>query len=142
MFEIKDYLNIGQNYMITKVVEREDTAGEDCPEMSNFLCSAAIVRLAIHASVETIDKYLPDEFVSIGYNLSFTHETATLLGMTVTVKTTLIELNGNEVDLRVDAWDEQGDIGHGILKRRVVHKETLEEKAEQRARFLSNQRME
>ena len=85
MFDVKEYLNVGQNYMITKVVEHEDTAGEDCPEMSNFLCSAAIVRLAIHAAVETIDKYLPDEFISIGYNISFTHDSATLLGMTVTV---------------------------------------------------------
>ena len=141
MFDVKEYLNVGQNFMITKVVEHEDTAGEDCPEMSNFLCSAAIVRLAIYSAVETIDKYLPGEFISIGYQISFTHDTATLLGMTVTVKTTIIELNGNEVDLRIDAWDEQGDIGHGIHKRRIVHKETLNEKAEQRARFLSNQRL-
>jgi len=142
MFDARKFLNLGQNAMVRKVVESEDTAGEEYPDLSRFLSTHTIIDMAILASVQAIDQYLPDAYISIGYSTSFTHSDATVLGMTVVVKVVIIDLTGNEVDLRIEAWDEQGEIGHGIHKRRIVQRETLYEKAEQRARFLNNHRVD
>ena len=39
-------------------------------------------------------------------------------------------------DMRVTGWDEQGEIGHGLLKRSIVLKKTVLDKAEERTRLL------
>lgn len=141
MFNLNEVLSVGQNYMIRKVVQRSDTAASYSKDLNRFLSTPAILDMAIRASMETIDKYLPDDFVSIGFNIEFTHAAATSLGMTVTVKVTIVNIEGHEVDLQIDAWDEQGDIGHGMHKRSIVSKNHLYKNSDRRTRFLTNQRL-
>ena len=142
MFDVAKLLTVGQNYMIRKVVQKSDTAGSYSKDLNRFLSTPTVIDMAIRASMETIDKYLPDGFISIGFSIKFTHTAATSLGMTVTVKTTIINIEDHEIDLSIDAWDEQGEIGNGMLKRSVVSKKHLYEHADHRTRFLSNQRMD
>lgn len=59
-----------------------------------------------------------------------------LLGMTVTVHASIIAITDRDVTLSIKAWDEQGEIGHGLLKRSIVLKKTVLEKAEERTRLL------
>lgn len=141
MFKVNELLSIGQNYMIRKVVQRSDTAASYSKDLNRFLSTPAILDMAIRASMETIDKYLPNDFVSIGFNIKFTHTAATSLGMTVTVKVTIVNIEDHIVELRIDAWDEQGDIGHGMHRRSIVSKQHLYDNADHRTRFLTNQRL-
>lgn len=142
MFDVGNLLTIGQNSMIRKEVQRSDTAGSYSKDLNRFLSTTAVVDMAIRASMNTIDKYLPDGFVSIGFTMKFTHTAATSLGMHVTVRASIINIEDHEIDLRIDAWDEQGEIGHGLHKRSIVSKKHLYENAEHRTRFLSNQRLD
>lgn len=142
MFDVSKLLSVGQNSMIRKVVQRSDTAGSYSKDMNKFLSTPAVIDMAIRASMETIDKYLPDGFISIGFTTSFTHTATTSLGMHVTVKATIVSLEDHEIDLRIDAWDEQGEIGHGMHKRSIVSREHLFKNAEYRTRFLSNQQLD
>ncbi len=141
MLNLKELLTIGQNFMIRKVVQRSDTAAAYSRDLNRFLSTPAIIDMAIRASMETIDKYLPDEYVSIGFGIKFTHTAATSLGMNVTVKTSIVSIEGHEIDLSIEAWDEQGEIGHGLHRRSIVNKQDLYKHAEHRTRFLTNQRL-
>jgi len=141
MFDLRNILSIGQNAMIRQVVQKSDTASNYSKDLNELLATPACVGMAIKASVETVDQYLPDGFISIGYSTEFTHTATTSLGMTITVKASIIELNDHEVILQIEAWDDQGEVGHGIHKRAVVNHEALLKKARQRTRFLTNRKL-
>lgn len=139
--KLNELLTVGQNYMIRKVVQRSDTAAEYSRDLNRFLSTPAIIDMAIRASMKTIDQYLPEDYVSIGFGIKFTHTAATSLGMNVTVKTSIISIEGHEIDLSIEAWDEQGEIGHGMHRRSIMRKDDLYKTAEHRTRFLTNQRL-
>ncbi len=141
MFDLRNILSIGQNAMIRQVVQKSDTASNYSKELNELLATPACVGMAIKASIETVDQYLPDGFISIGYSTEFTHTASTSLGMTITVKASIIEINDHEVILQIEAWDDQGEVGHGIHKRMVVNHEALLKKAKQRTRFLTNRKI-
>ena len=84
MLDLNEILTVGQNFMIRKVVQRSDTAAAYSKDLNQFLSTPTIIDLAIRASMETIDKYLPDDYVSIGFSIKFAHTAATSLGMTLT----------------------------------------------------------
>jgi predicted thioesterase len=141
MFDLRNILSIGQNAMIRQVVQKSDTASNYSKDLNELLATPACVGMAIKASVETVDQYLPDGFISIGHSTEFTHTATTSLGMTITVKASIIEINDHEAILQIEAWDDQGEVGHGIHKRRVVNHEALLKKARQRTRFLTNRKI-
>lgn len=141
MFDLRNILSIGQNAMIRQVVQKSDTASNYSKDLNELLATPACVGMAIKASVETVDQYLPEGFVSIGYSTEFTHTATTSLGMTITVKASIIELTDHEVILQIQAWDDQGEVGHGTHKRMVVNHEALLKKARQRTRFLTNRKI-
>jgi len=141
MFDLRNILSIGQNAMIRQVVQKSDTASNYTKELNELLATPSCVGMVIKASVETIDQYLPEGFISIGYSTEFTHTATTSLGMTITIKVTIIEIEEHEVVLQINAWDEQGEVAHGIHKRIVVNQEALLKKARQRTRFLTNHKL-
>lgn len=141
MFDLRNILTVGQNAMIRQIVQSSDTASNYSKELNELLATPACVGMAIKASVETIDQYLPDGFISIGYSTEFTHTATTSLGMTITVKAIIVEIDDHEVVLEIQAWDEQGDVGHGVHKRAVVNHDALMKKARQRTRFLTNRKL-
>ena len=142
MLDLNEILTVGQNFMIRKVVQRSDTAAAYSKDLNQFLSTPTIIDLAIRASMETIDKYLPDDYVSIGFSIKFAHTAATSLGMTLTVKVSIVSIEDHEVELRIEAWDEQGEIGYGMHKRSIVSKAHLMKNAERRTRFLTNKRLD
>lgn len=141
MFDLRNILSVGQNAMIRQVVQKSDTASNYSRELNELLATPACVGMAIKASVETVDQYLPEGFVSIGHSTEFTHTAPTSLGMTITIKASIIALTDHEVTLQILAWDDQGEVGHGTHKRVVVNHEALIKKARQRTRFLTNRKL-
>jgi predicted thioesterase len=141
MFDLRNILSVGQNSMIRHVVQNSDTFSNYSKDLNELLATPACVGMAIKASVETIDQYLPEGFVSIGHSTEFTHTAPTSLGMTITIKASIIALTDHEVTLQILAWDDQGEVGHGTHKRAVVNHEALIKKAKQRTRFLTSRKI-
>ena len=100
-----------------------------------------LIHWAIDASLDAIDPYLPEEYASVGTSIMFDCTAPTSLGMTVTVHVTIQELAEREVVLSIEAWDEQGPIGHGTHKRTIVEAETVLKKARERVKTISSRRI-
>lgn len=141
MFDLRKILSIGQNSMIRKVVQKSDTAADYSKDLNELLATPPCVDMAIKASMQTVDQYLPDGYISIGCSTEFTHTATTSLGMTITIKASIIALEDHEVVFGIEAWDEQGEVGHGLHKRFIVNREALLKKAKQRTRFLANRQL-
>ena len=138
MLDLENYLAVGQNALTRKVVQHSDTADNYSNDLKNLLATPKLIHMAIDASISAIDPYLPDEYVGVGVSINFVHTAPTSLGMTVTVRASIVAIEEHDLIIELRAWDEQGDIGHGTHKRAVVLKEDVLKKAEERTRLLLN----
>ena len=142
MINLNECLTIGQNFVIKKVVQPEDTTEDNYLVAFKYLLSSPrLMHWALDAAVETIDPYLPEGYASIGLSFNFVHTAPTCAGMTVTVHVTIIDVTEHDILLSIKAWDEQGEIAHGTHKRAVVEIADITEKAKTRMKIISSRRM-
>ena len=136
MHLLDDYLLVGKNALIRRIVQKSDAANNYSVGLAELLSSPSCVDMAIHASVEAVDKYLPEEFITVGQAIEITHDHATLVGMTVNVKATLQEIHGRVLVLKIEIWDDLGEVAHGTHTRIVVKRDEVITKAKERAKYL------
>ncbi|SCZ81215.1 thioesterase family protein [Acidaminobacter hydrogenoformans] len=128
----------GEFLTIQKIVTEDDTAVHyGSGALDTLLATPSLVALMIEAATRLVDSRLPEGYVSVGKSLSITHEKPTVLGETVTIKVSVVNQESNYIQLEMEAFDEEGVIGHGKLDRFVVNKTRLMEKAAEEA--VSNQ---
>jgi fluoroacetyl-CoA thioesterase len=136
MILLEDYLIVGKNAVVRKIVQKSDSTGNYSLGLNELLSTPSCVDMVIRAAVEAVDKHLPQEYVTVGRTINFSHDHATIVGMTVNVKATLTEIQGKNLYFKIEAWDELGDIGHGSHERVVVRKAEVIAKAKERAKYL------
>ena len=141
MINLNEYLSIGQNAVVQKVVQADDVSDKYISAFKELLSAPRLIHWAIDASLDAIDPYLPEEYASVGTSIMFDCTAPTSLGMTVTVHVTIQELAERDVVLSIEAWDEQGPIGHGTHKRTIVEAETVLKKARERVKTISSRRI-
>ena len=135
MIDLNDFIAVGQNAIARRVVQQSDASDNYDNDFKSLLATPRLIHWAIDASIKAIDPYLPDDYASIGLSVNFLHTAPTSLGMTVTVHASVIALTDHDVTLEVKAWDEQGEIGHGLHKRAIVLKQAVLDRAEERTRL-------
>ena len=80
----------------------------------------AMIALMEEASINTVDKKLPDGFATVGIVLNIKHIAATPKGMNITASAELTEIDGKRLVLKVEAFDEVEKIGEGTHQRYVI----------------------
>ena len=128
----------GEFLTIQKIVTEDDTAVHyGSGALDTVMATPSLVAVMIEAATRLVDSRLPEGYVSVGKSLSITHEKPTILGETVTIKVSVVSQESNYIQLEMEAFDEEGVIGHGKLDRFVVNKMRLMENAAEEA--ISNQ---
>jgi len=141
MINLHEFLSVGQNAFVQKVVKTEDASDKYISAFKELLSAPRLMHWAIDASLDAIDPYLPEEYASIGTFFEFNYTAPTSVGMTVTVHVKIKEITERDVLLDIEAWDEQGIIGNGTHKRTVVEAETVLNKARERVKTISSRRI-
>ena len=133
MFDLRSVLTPGADAVVEKMLDESDTAAYyGTGTLGRLIATPAFVALMIKASVNAIEHFLPEGFVSVGRSLEITHEAPTCLGMSLRVKATLKEIKDEQLIFDIVACDEQGVVGHGKHVRTVVSREHLIERANKR----------
>lgn len=71
MLDLHKVLTIGQNSMVSKVVQRSDIILlEYASHLKDLLATPSCIHMAIEAAINTVDKFLPDDFVSVGTSIA------------------------------------------------------------------------
>lgn len=140
MYDLRDLVSTGLGAKITHKVVESDTATNYSPDLSELLSTTSIIGLAIKASADAVDQYLPEGFVSIGRSISFEHTASTRIGMTVTVEVTVSDVQPLYIDLDIKVSDELGEIGFGSHRRSIVVREYLMQRAKKREQMQLNSR--
>lgn len=78
------------------------------------------------AAARAVEPYLPPGCLTVGTAIHVEHLAATPLGMRVTVRAVLTEVDGRFLKFAVDARDEKELIGRGTVGRAIVERARLD----------------
>lgn len=93
----------------------------------------AMIALMEKASINTVDKKLPEGFATVGIELNIKHLAATPKGMNITASAELIEINGKRLVFKVEAFDEVEKIGEGTHQRYIIELEKFKSRAQSKS---------
>ncbi len=103
--------------------------GEDLP----LFATPAMINWMELSCVDFMRETLPEGFDSVGAGIGVSHSAATPLGMKVTLKAEITDVNGALLDFKLEAWDEECKISEGTHKRAVIEFEKFRKKVLKKA---------
>ena len=140
---MKDTLKPGLSHTFQFTIPANKTVPHLYPEsdlfrdMPEVLATGFMVGLMEWACVDALRPYLdwPAE-QTLGTHVSFSHEAATLPGMTVTVKVRLTQIDGRKLRFEVEADDGVDIISRGSHERCLIDAVRFREKIAKKSRLV------
>lgn len=90
----------------------------------------AMIALMEETAYRSVSSELDEGMGTVGTRLDVKHIAASPLGMKITCKTELIEVDGRRLVFKVEAFDEKGLIGEGIHERFIIQNEKFQMKTD------------
>ena len=94
----------------------------------NVYATPAMIALMEEAAYKSIQDDLEEGKGTVGTLMNVKHLASTPVGMEVTAKTELIEVDRRRLVFKVEAFDERGKIGEGIHERFIIDNEDFQRK--------------
>ncbi len=121
-------MNTGIQNEIKMIVTEDKTALAMGSGVLRVFATPAMVALMEQTAAESVEKLLGEGKTSVGTLINVQHLAATPVGMEVTCKSVLKEIDQRRLSFEVEAFDEAGLIGKASHERFVVDKERFTEK--------------
>jgi fluoroacetyl-CoA thioesterase len=122
---------------IIKVTD-ENTAIKFGSGSVTVFATPAMVGLMEKAAINAVDKLLSCGHATVGTHLDIKHLAATPLNMIVMAKAELIEINGNKLIFKVEAFDEAEKIGEGFHTRYIIELEKFLDRTNKKSEAIKN----
>lgn len=104
-------------------VNEDNTALKYGSGTIDVFATPAMIGLMEKASIEAVDNLLPDGFATVGTKIEVKHLAATPVGMDVTAKAELLEIDNKKLKFRIEAYDDIDKIGEGTHYRYIINLE-------------------
>lgn len=127
-------IKIGTIGEVTEKVTISNTAETVGSGSLKVFATPAMIALMEKASCRAIENLLDDATTTVGTLINVEHLSATPVGMTVTVKSTVTSVDGRKICFDVEAFDEVGLIGKGKHERFMVFAEKFMQKTESKGK--------
>ncbi len=124
---MKETLTVGLEHTLTYRVPRERTVPFLYPEAEPFrkmpevFATGYMVGFMEWACMEALKPFMEEGERTVGTMINVTHEAATPVGMEVTAKVRLIEVDGKRTVWEIEARDEVEVIGRGTHERFAIN---------------------
>ena len=115
---------------ITEKVTDKNTAKNMKSGELNVYATPAMIALMEQAAYTSVADELEEGQGSVGTLMNVKHISATPVGMEVTAKSELVEIDGRRLVFQVEAFDERGKIGEGEHERFIVDNVKFQQKAD------------
>lgn len=115
------------------VVGTRDTAPHVGSGKIKVLATPVMVSLMEEAALNAVEGLLPEGHQTVGTRLDITHTAATPVGMRVTARAELVDVQSRRLTFRVTARDEKELIGEGTHERIVVNVARFDERTQEKA---------
>jgi fluoroacetyl-CoA thioesterase len=118
-----------QGQAVTRVTD-ENTALKFGSGTVRVFATPAMIGLMEAAAINCVDSKLPQGYSSVGTKVDIRHIAATPVGMSVTAKAQLTEVDGAKLKFKIEAYDDVEKIGEGTHSRFVVSLDDFISRAE------------
>lgn len=125
-------LKPGISKTVQKKITESDTLDFGRGALKELLATPSLTALMTEAAVTAVDPLLPEGYVTVGKSTSASYQNPTIIGMTVTVMATILEIDRNLIVFEITAFDELGQIARGKHERIVVDAQMFMQKAHTR----------
>ncbi|HAJ96044.1 MAG TPA: thioesterase [Actinobacteria bacterium] len=126
-------LNIPMHGEARTRVTGENTALKFGSGKVDVFGTPAMIALMEEASINTVDKNLPDGYATVGTELNIKHIAATPEGMNITASAELMEIDGRKLTFKVEAFDEEEKIGEGSHQRYIIELDKFRDRIRNKA---------
>ena len=92
---------------------------------SGVLMAAWMILEMELAAQDATQRFLPDGYTTVGYEICVRHRRPTSVGETFVSHAELLELDGRKLYFRVEAHNARELIGEGTLRRTIVRQGSL-----------------
>ena len=122
-------LKTGMTAQVEKVVGEDDTAVKFGSGGVRVFATPMMIGLMENAALSAVDPHLGEGFATVGLSLNVKHMAATPVGMKVTAKAELLNIEGKKLTFKVEAFDEAEKIGEGTQERYIIELSKFIERA-------------
>lgn len=98
----------------------------------DVLATPIMIAKMEQAAWTAVAPHIPSESSTVGTLMNVKHISATPIGMDVTCKAELTEVDGKRLVFQVTAFDAQGTIGEGIHERAIIQNDRFLSKAQKK----------
>ncbi len=112
------------------VVDNSNTAATMKSGELQVFATPCMIALMEQAAYQSVAGELEEGQGTVGTLMNVKHSSATPVGMQVTAKTELVEVDGRRLVFHVEAYDERGLIGEGEHERFIIFNEKFQQKAD------------
>jgi len=126
-FSIKPGI-IGQKEMI---VQSKDSAKSFGSGLIEVFATPAMIALMEDTAQFSVQKFLPEGYITLGTAVNIKHLKATPIGMKVKCESKLVNVEGKKLVFEVTALDEKDQIGIGTHTRCIVNAQKFMDKLSQ-----------
>jgi fluoroacetyl-CoA thioesterase len=121
--EVTDLIQPGMTREESYLVEEEHTAIHVGSGSLRVLATPWMIAFMERNARRLIGEHLPQGYSSVGAWVDVHHLAPTPVGGQVRVRAEVLAVDGWKVDLSIQAWDEQEQIGNGQHQRVVIDEE-------------------
>lgn len=108
----------GEASVLVETGNTAKTAGSGALEV---FATPSMIALMEGAATNALKEIMPSDSTSVGTMIDVKHLAATPVGMRVTAKAILVEVDGKRLGFTVEAYDEKEKIGEGRHERFIVY---------------------
>ena len=108
------------SYSVSEIVSSGNTADKVGSGLLPVYATPSMIALMEKCAANCVADGLEDGKTTVGTKVDIEHISATPLGMKVTCKATLVEIDGRRLVFSVEASDEKGLIGKGTHERFII----------------------
>lgn len=126
----KTELHAGLTNEITLTVTEQDTAKVYKSGELLVFATPAMIALMEETCLKSVAPCLEEGQGTVGTMINVAHTAATPVGMQVTCRSRLLQVDGRRLVFSVEALDEKGSIGKGTHERFIIKNESFMAKAE------------
>ncbi|MBQ8624360.1 MAG: thioesterase family protein [Oscillospiraceae bacterium] len=119
----------GTEFVSTTIVTENNTAFTVGSGEAEVFSTPMMVALMENSAYLCLKPYLDEDETSVGIKMDTTHESASPIGLAITARATITEVNGKIITFEVIASDAFGIIGRGMHQRAVVNTEKFVSRA-------------
>ncbi len=114
---------IGTEFVSTTIVTETNTALTVGSGEAEVFATPMMISLMENAAYLCLKPFLSEDEASVGIKIDTTHESASPIGLAITARAKITEVNGKIVSFEVIASDAFGVIGKGTHQRAIVNSE-------------------